>query len=163
MAKAPGSGFFTLNPRRKPTNLLLEPAIQLKLPLYLVILTLSFAALLAVHSWVTYGRIFEVAIQETQHPEYFRRVVEAQSSDFLVPLAALAVGYVIAVFVICIAYAHRLVGPMVPFRRHIEALKNGDYGSRIHLRKQDAFGDVAEDLNELAAILEEGPKEPGPA
>ncbi len=163
MARAPGTGFFTLNPRRKPWNLLLRPSLQLKLPLYMLLLTLAFVSTLAFHSYLTFGRVFEVAIQETLQPEFYRHVIAAQTRDFGVTLAALAFGYSVVVLVLCVAWAHRMIGPEIPIRRHIEALKNGDYGSRIHLRKQDAFGDVAEDLNELAAILEEGPKEPGPA
>ena len=40
----------------------------------------------------------------------------------------------------------------------MEALKNGDYGGRVHLRDGDAFQDLAEDLNELAALLERNEK-----
>ena len=40
-----------------------------------------------------------------------------------------------------------------PFRRHIQAMKNGDYSSRVHLRKGDAFVEMADDLDELAGVL----------
>jgi Tfp pilus assembly protein PilX len=48
---------------------------------------------------------------------------------------------------------HRIFGPMVPIRKHIQNLKKGDFESRIHLRKKDHFHELAEDLNELAKSL----------
>jgi signal transduction histidine kinase len=48
----------------------------------------------------------------------------------------------------------RLVGPITPISRHIEALNNGDYSSRISLRKNDYLEDIEVSLNELSAKLE---------
>ena len=45
-------------------------------------------------------------------------------------------------------------GPTIAFKRHINALKSGDYSARILLRRHDAFNDVAHELNDLAEILE---------
>ena len=61
-------------------------------------------------------------------------------------------------FVLWLVYSHRLIGPTVPIRRHIDNLRAGDYGSRITLRKFDFYKSVATDLNMLAETLENGPK-----
>ena len=58
MASDPGRGFFTLNPRRKAQNMLLRPGLQLRLPAYLLLLTLGFLGLLAAHTYEVYGRLF---------------------------------------------------------------------------------------------------------
>ena len=52
----------------------------------------------------------------------------------------------------------RVVGPVVAFQRQVEALKNGDYQSRVRLREKDCFDDLAQDLNELASLLERDEK-----
>ena len=46
-----------------------------------------------------------------------------------------------------------VIGPTVAFKRHIRALREGNYDSRVVLRKGDAFDDVADELNLLAQAL----------
>ncbi len=52
-----------------------------------------------------------------------------------------------------IYFTHKMVGPTVAFRRQINALKSGNYRSKVYLRQGDAFGEVAVELNELADEL----------
>jgi hypothetical protein len=51
--------------------------------------------------------------------------------------------------------SHRVFGPFVPFFRHINELKSGNYASRVHLRDGDEFQDFKDALNELAVTLQE--------
>ena len=44
-------------------------------------------------------------------------------------------------------------GPTVAFRRHIQALRQGDFDSRVRLRRGDAFNEVADELNALSEDL----------
>jgi hypothetical protein len=62
--------------------------------------------------------------------------------------------YVCGVGVLSITYTHRLVGPMVSIKKHIDELIIGNYSTRTHLREKDYFRDVAAKLNELAETLE---------
>ncbi len=57
--------------------------------------------------------------------------------------------------VISTIYTHRLVGPVMPIRRHIKALRDGLYTHRVTLRRHDGLQDIADDLNDLARTLEE--------
>jgi methyl-accepting chemotaxis protein len=59
----------------------------------------------------------------------------------------------IVAVVLWIVLARRIFGPAVQFKRHIESLTQGDYTSRVQLRRGDEFKDVAEKLNELAEAL----------
>jgi methyl-accepting chemotaxis protein len=140
--------------RRRTRNLLLQPGLQLRLPLLLLLVTLGFGAVLGVHSWITYERLFSLTLHDTSEPDYFTRTIRAQTSDFVRVSAAITIAYALVVIGVSVVYAHRLVGPTVAMRRHIEALKNGDYSVRTVLRRKDAFAEVARDLNELAEILE---------
>ena len=80
--------------------------------------------------------------------------MDEQTATFVQLSAQVVIAYLLVVGVLSATYIHRMIGPIVAFRRHIEALKNGDYRSRVRLRKGDAFQDMLNDLNELAALLE---------
>jgi len=151
----PSSGFFTLNPRRKTRNLLLKPFLQLKLPLAVVFVTLGCVGLVAYQTQSAFLELFSYALREVDQPEVYEGLLTQIRGSALTLGTAALVGYVLTVVTLCVVYAHRLIGPTVAFRRHLEALKNGDYSSRVHIRDGDAFEEMAEDLNELAAILAE--------
>ncbi len=158
LAREPNAGFFTLNPRRKSWNLLQRPDLQLRLPAYLLALTLAFVGLLSAHTWDVYGRLFARAVAESNQPAWFERTLSAQTGDFALVWGAITLAYVLSVVILCVAYVHRMVGPLVPLRRHLEAMKNGDFSVRTHLRSRDAFQELAEELNELTAALADAEK-----
>jgi methyl-accepting chemotaxis protein len=62
-------------------------------------------------------------------------------------------------FVLWVTYSHRIFGPIVAIRRHVQAVIDGNFDSRIHLRKFDEFKDLAADLNRLTEKLELRSKE----
>jgi signal transduction histidine kinase len=74
------------------------------------------------------------------------------SSIFIVVVAV-----VVAVigFVYGARLANQIFGPLVPIKKFILKLKEGDYSSRILLRKDDEFTDIADELNALAQNLEQ--------
>jgi len=147
--------------RRRKVNLLLQPALQLKLPVFMLLVTLAFLAFEIVHGHFAYSKLFKTIVTEAGNSPVLADLLRGQTRDFIEASAELGVLYVLVVVVICVAYAHRMIGPTVAFRRHVEALKNGDYRSRIKLRRRDAFSDLADDLNELAQILERDEKRDG--
>jgi HAMP domain-containing protein len=144
--------------RRHKMNLLLQPALQLKLPAILLIVTLGFAALQVAHTQLAYGKLFEIVLEEAGRPPFLEDLLREQTGDYIEMTLALTVLYISVVVLLSVGYAHRMIGPMVPIRRHTEALKNGDYSARVTLRKRDAFSELAKDLNELAQVLEEQEK-----
>ena len=151
-----------IHSRRRFANLLLRPGLQLKLPLFLLGLTGFFVVLLTVQSFLAVEMLFSEAASRPEVPIAISGALQERTWDFFYLSASLAMAYALAAVGVSVVYLHRLVGPMVAFRRHLEALKNGDYSSRVQLRRKDAFEDVAEDLNELAQILEADAKDPAP-
>lgn len=138
---------------RRRTLRLPQPGVQLKLPLQLLLVTVAFTVAFATHTYVAYERIYEVVASHA--PKSFEGLIQEQTRDFLIVSAAIATGYVLFVLGICIAYLHQLIGPTTALRRHVEALKNGDYSARVGLRKSDtAFQALEQDLDELARTLE---------
>ena len=134
-----------------------QPFTQLKLPVYLLILTLVFGTLFAWHSTVAYERLYGLVINSL--PDSHRVMLRDQTRDFAIVSATIFTGYALFVLGVCLAYTHGLLGPLVALRRHSQALKDGEYGSRVELRKSDtAYLELAQDLNDLAQSLAGGPK-----
>ena len=52
-------------------------------------------------------------------------------------------------------YSFRIFGPLVAVYRHLRALIDGEYTSRVRLRRHDEFTDLANQLNHLAEVLQE--------
>jgi hypothetical protein len=134
-----------------------QPVVQLKLPVYLLILTLAFGALFAWHSNAAYESLYGLVISSM--PDSYRVTLQEQTHDFAIVSAMILAGYALFVLGFCVAYTHGLLGPLVALRRHIQALKGGQYGSRVELRKSDtAYLEMAQDLNDLAQSLAGGRK-----
>lgn len=57
-------------------------------------------------------------------------------------------------FFMWLKLSHRIFGPLVPISRHINELKNGNYSSRVQLRKNDFMLELKDELNELAEKLQ---------
>ena len=135
--------------RRRAVNLSLQPGLQLRLPLLIFAITAAFCVLFGAHVQQAYGSMLELAVDEP----WLQTSISEQGESFVIVSAAIAIGYIVTVFVACLTYAHRLLGPLVPIRRRLEGMKNGDYSSRIYLREGDLYGEIADDLNELAQLL----------
>lgn len=52
-------------------------------------------------------------------------------------------------------FSHRTVGPIYRFEKQLEALRDGDYSSRIRLRKRDEFENMEGLFNQLGESLEQ--------
>jgi methyl-accepting chemotaxis protein len=138
--------------RRRSLNLLQQPGIQLKLPAYLLLVTVGFGALWTRNAATAFADFYQTL--SAHQPSYLVPMLTDQLRDFAIFSGIVSIAYVLALLVICIVYLHRLVGPSVALRRQLESLKNGDYSRRVRLRRNDAFQDLAADLNELADLLE---------
>ena len=133
-----------------------KPGFQLKPAVAILLITGAFLTLLGVAAAGGFSRPLE-ALFASQPPSLSALLAKA-AEDFAIVTTVTSLGYVLCVLAVCLVYSQRVFGPTVAFRRHVEALKNGDYSARIHLRDGDAFTDLERDLNELAEILEANAK-----
>lgn len=69
-------------------------------------------------------------------------------------ITAVTLVLVVAAMWAGIKISHHVFGPFVAFARQLEQIRNGNYSSRITLRKGDQFHDFKDQLNDLAASLE---------
>jgi HAMP domain-containing protein len=144
-----------LDERRKARNILLKPGIQLRLSLYVLLLSFTFL-LLAVLVWNLYfEQTYITLVQSTTQSEYVQRLLERQTQEFKIMALLLLSAYVLLMIVVTLIFTHRLIGPTFAMRRHVKALQEGRYAHRISLRKYDAFTELAEQLNALAETLQQ--------
>ena len=143
-----------VNERRKARNLLVKPALQLKLPFYILLLTASFLFMVLLLGNLYLDQTFVTMIETTTQSEYLQQEIATQIAAFRTVTLLLLLVYAILVVIISSVYTHRFLGPMIPIGVHLKALKDGFYAHRLHLRKNDALHDLASQLNDLAEALE---------
>ncbi len=141
--------------KRKLSNFLLQPLLQIRLGLYAIILSLIFSGTLAVIIYTNFFRFYDLILELTDLREDVEVLLRSYVQGMTVWIALAMVIYFFITVGVSIFFTHRLVGPTYAFRRHVRELIRGNYSSRVILRKDDAFQEVAEDLNELANTLEQ--------
>jgi signal transduction histidine kinase len=137
--------------RRKATNYVQNRGALLRLSIpFILLLSLSAGLLLIVQSQVVSALGYEGAID----PALIANLQQVVSQVTMTSLIGLSISACLC-YILYIIVSHRIFGPMVPIRRHVESLKKGDFTSRVNLRSYDEFKDLAADLNALAEVLQE--------
>ena len=145
---------FGFNEHRKARNLLLKPVLQLKLALYVLLLSLTFALITVLFGKLYFEQTFVTLVENTTQAEYIQAVITQQIHGFKSLSLLLFAVYVVLVVVLATVYTHRMIGPTLPIMRHIKAMKDGFYSHRVKLRHYDCFQELADELNALAETLE---------
>lgn len=140
--------------KRRLSNLLLEPLLQTRIGMYCILLSLIFACIIAVILYQNLGTLYDVFFELTDGKVKLHGVVLAYLQNIQAWIFLALAAYIICTIGVSIIYTHRLVGPTIAFRRHLEAIKGGDFEHRTILRKGDAFQEVANRLNEVSEFLE---------
>lgn len=142
--------------RRSLNHLLIKPHRQLKYSFFLfgvgLILLATFMAIFMITLNQTISSLSSVYQFDPDVSQALRTsLVSAMIAvvSITAALAAISVG-------VGVVLSHRIFGPMVSIQRHVIEMNNGNYKSRVKLRKKDEFQDLANALNDLAARLESG-------
>jgi nitrogen fixation/metabolism regulation signal transduction histidine kinase len=69
-------------------------------------------------------------------------------------LMLVAIAFAMVAVLIGVKLSHRIYGPLVPFNRHIDKLKEGHYSTRMNLRRTDDLVELKDALNGLAEALQ---------
>lgn len=141
--------------KRKAKNLLLKPGLQTALGLYSILLAIGFGVAIVVIIYVKFADLFESILLLTEAHDEVREIVSEYWKDLQYYIYATFGIYLLGSISLTIWYTHKLIGPTIAFKRHIRALANKDYRTRTHLRKKDAFQDIASALNDLSSTLEQ--------
>jgi nitrate/nitrite-specific signal transduction histidine kinase len=139
--------------KRRLSNFLLQPLVQTKIGLYCIILSLLFASVIAAIVYYNMGQLFQFIIDLTDAPNEVQDIILNHLSSIQIWIYTSLGVYILLIIAVSIWYTHRLVGPMVAFQKHFEALERGDFSHRTNLRRHDAFHDAANALNNATETL----------
>ncbi len=139
--------------RRKISNFIIDfrSFYRLSIP-FLTLAFISIGIVFMIHKKVL-NALEHTELHGTENIETMNQLHEMQASVTRIGTYGLVfLGG--ACLCLWIVFSHRIFGPTVPIRRHIQNLLAGKYDSRIHLRWGDEFKGIAKDLNLLAESLE---------
>ncbi|MBC7662051.1 MAG: hypothetical protein H7249_20340 [Chitinophagaceae bacterium] len=140
--------------KRKLSNFLLQPLLQVRLGLYSIIMSVVFGLGVFTIIYINFYKFYDLVLELTDLREEVTEILNSYIHGVVLWLVLALVVYFLITVAISIFFTHRLIGPTYAFRRHIRDLSKGNYKSRVVLRKGDAFQEVADDLNDLAVALE---------
>lgn len=140
--------------KRKFSNFLLQPLLQVRLGFYAIVLSVFFGLGVFTIIYVNFYKFYDLVLELTDLREEVTEILNTYIHGVVLWLLLALFVYFVITVAVSIFFTHRLIGPTYAFRRHIRELTRGNYKSRVNLRKGDAFTEVADDLNELAAKLE---------
>lgn len=142
--------------KRRLANAFWQPFLQFKLLMYMLGTTALVALLLAFFLYYAFSDLVDAVTTGGESRSYYAEMIEIQLVHLFRYCGALFVLYILLLAAVCVAYTHKLIGPLRPFARHVDELSRGNYQHRVKLRSSDLnlFNDYADRLNELAGTLE---------
>lgn len=141
---------FSKNNRRQASNFAVDPKAQLRFAVPFVILFVASVGAINLIFWQIFNYRSSMSSEAPPEALAFLSTIMGQAV-MLCSIAMLLIGAL--TLVLWMVYSHRIYGPMVPIRRQVDAIKNGNYDFKIVLRKSDEFKELADDLNNLALHL----------
>ena len=137
---------------RKFSNLVLDRGALARLSVPFVLMIVLSVAIVGVIRWKVVHALEHTELSGVENLPAMNTLLELQRT-----ITSIGIVGVTILGLVCmglwIFYSHRIFGPVIPMRRHIEKLGAGDFSSRIQLRGTDEFKALAEDLNHLAEVL----------
>lgn len=141
--------------RRKVSNVVVDGPALLRFSIPFFALLIGSLAVIQVMSYRLSASIGQFEMTEPNaNVAFLAQLATDLTSTGMYGIAFLgAITYVLWIF-----YSHAIFGPIIPLERHVGKLIEGDYSTRIHLRRSDEFKKLAAELNRLAEKLEQGKK-----
>lgn len=144
--------------KRRLRNFLLDPSRQLRSAVHFMGLYVVYSVLLSmVFLHVTFNQHSFVMThlgqsEDASFGDMFQNPIIVQG---LIEVSVLFLAFLIIAMGLTILFSHRIYGPLIPIKRQLEALQEGDYSKRITLRQSDELKDIADAINRLSDCLEE--------
>lgn len=150
---------MSTNSRRRITNLVIDRGALLRTSLpFLALAAISVVTVLVIR-WKVMNALERTELVGVENLAAMNMLHDLQGTVTAIGATGLAM-----IALSCLAHwiflSHRIFGPMVPMRRHVQKLIAGDYTSRLKVRTSDEFQDLVHDLNDLAEKLAGSKPEP---
>jgi HAMP domain-containing protein len=136
--------------RRKLQNFVIDPKAQMRLAQPFGVLLLISVGMVMMIFWQIFSLHGDMG--DSVHAQDLPVLKTILSKVVLTASLGIGLMGLLAVS-LWIYFSHRIFGPVVPIRRHIKNLMDGNFSGEIKLRSNDEFKDIAGDLNELTRHL----------
>jgi len=115
---------------------------------------MKFCGLVALGGLLTIGLLYLWAEKATTVSIVNSRVVVNTAADFILPLLIQTVIIVtmivaIATILVTLFVSHKIAGPLYRFKKVMEAMGEGDFLSRVSIRKGDQLQDLAKIFDDM--------------
>ena len=140
--------------RRKLRNFLQIPRIQVRWGIYAFFLgafsTLANQMLLMRQ---LRGIVASLLMTGDVDPVVMSAIVSGPIQIMISRMLIFLAAFSLLCLAVGIFVSHRVVGPLVPIRRQLETMIEGEYGRTYDLRAKDELKDIMELLNDLSTTL----------
>ncbi len=140
--------------RRRLRNFMIRPGVQIRHLVYVLSVGLVFMLVMFSFMLMTLTSMFNQAAQIANIEYDIQLAIQNAIISAWIVFTLSCLAFAVLSAAIGILLTHRVFGPIVPIRRHLAALKEGNYKVVTQLRQQDELKDVADDLNQVSAMLE---------
>lgn len=139
--------------RRNLKNFLINPRYQLK---YIFWLTFTGFLLIGINAFTFYWYVSEnyaILVELSPMTDEAKNQLYSELNHIVLALAIFSGLFLAAVATLGVILSHRTAGPMFHFKRVFKDIRTGKKQSRIHLRPNDDFQDVAQEFNSMMDSL----------
>ena len=136
--------------KHRRTKYLIKPKYQIAMALGVIISIITYSHVFSV---IIFYALYSEMSTASSIPELIRASSIAMFLHKTFWPGVFAVALMAGIHILF--FSHRTVGPIYRFEKQLEALRDGDYSSRVHLRKQDEFENMEGLFNELGVNLEQ--------
>lgn len=144
---------MTANSRRKLSNLIVDRGALLRTSLPFLTLACVSVFTVLLMRWKVLSALEATQLTGVENLPAMNTLHELQSTVTMIGVFGLAL-IALTSLAHWLLLSHRIFGPTIPIRRHVQKLAEGDYSTRLKLRGGDEFQELVSDLNHLAETLE---------
>jgi signal transduction histidine kinase len=139
---------------RNLRNILISPDRQLRMIAVVTVicgLTYLASVYFIIRHLIT--KLASVSSNVGSQLEFQDKMIEAIQRS-MVTIGIVGVVFLVLLSVGLLILSHRIYGPLVPIKRFIQQIREGDYAARVSIRDEDELHDLVVELNEMAMTLE---------
>ncbi|MBN1493948.1 MAG: hypothetical protein JW938_07365 [Candidatus Omnitrophica bacterium] len=136
--------------KNKRRQLIINPPVQFKF-IFLIFISISIPAMII--SFWSFSILQNIVATSEPSSEVVRHAIalSVRKLNLLIVIGFSSIATLLIYWTVL--FSNRIVGPIYRLERELENIvENGDFGRRLHFRKDDAFQALASKIN---ALLEE--------
>jgi HAMP domain-containing protein len=141
--------------RRKLRNILVNRNFQLKHWFYIFFLGLTVMGSMVLSGLWSFLQFLKspLFVSNSGMSEELHGAVIGMVNEIVMITVGLVGFYAISSLWLSVFMSHRVFGPLVPIKRYIGELRNGNFDAELRLRRKDELKDLADELRLLAESM----------